>query len=69
MRNYRHLYEAEKRSQAMRLEALVQAHLDATWTEDSTDTEEPHNGAEDESGRTWDRTSRAPLPHSLTIAH
>ena len=56
LRKYRHLYEAEKRSQAMRLEALVQSHLDATWTEDSTGAEEPHNEAEDESGRTWDRT-------------
>jgi integrase len=56
LRTYRHLYEAEKRSQAMRLEALVQSHLDATWTDDSTDAEEPHNEAEDESGRTWDRT-------------
>ena len=56
LRKYRHLSEGEKREQAMRLEALVQSHLDATWTDGSADAEEPHNEAEDESGRTWDRT-------------
>ncbi len=56
LRMYRHLYEAEKRSQALRLESLVRSHLDGGWTEDSAEAGAPLNQAEEESGRTWDRT-------------
>jgi integrase len=56
LRRYRHLYEAEKRSQALRLEALMREHLDASWTDEPQSLEEALNDAAVESGRTWDRT-------------
>jgi integrase len=57
LRKYRHLYEAEKRTQALRLEALIQSHLDGSWTEDGTQGDSPLNQAGDDDGRGWDRTS------------
>ena len=50
-RRYRHLYEAEKRSQAARLEALMREHLDASWTDEPLSLEEALNEAAVESGR------------------
>jgi integrase len=57
LRRYRHLYEAEKRVQALRLEAFIRASLDGSWTEDPAEAENPLNQAEDADGRGWDRTS------------
>ena len=57
LRTYRHLYEAEKRAQAMRLEALVRASLDESWTEDAAEADSPLNEAAEADGRGWDRTS------------
>ncbi len=60
LRRYRHLYEAEKRLQARRLESFVREHLDASWTDDSEELEEALSEAVAESGRTWDRTRDLP---------
>jgi hypothetical protein len=60
LRKYRHLYESEKRVQARRLEAMIQAHLDGSWTDDDEPAALPLNEAEDEDGRGWDRTSDLP---------
>jgi integrase len=60
LRKYRHLYESEKRTQALRLEALVQAHLDASRTGDADGFESAVNQADEEGGRTWDRTRDLP---------
>jgi integrase len=58
LQRYRHLYEAEKRVQALRLEAFIRASLDGSWTEDAAGAEIPLNQAEeDDDGRGWDRTS------------
>ncbi len=57
LRTYRHLYEAEKRTQALRLEALIRASLDSSWTEDAAGEEILRNEAGDADGRGWDRTS------------
>jgi integrase len=57
---YRHLYEAEKRSQAFRLESLIRNHLDGTWTDDASDGDSSLNEAADDDGRTWDRTTDLP---------
>ncbi len=57
LRKYRHLYEGEKRVQALRLEAFIRASLDGSWTESPEDAEIPLNQAEDADGRGWDRTS------------
>ena len=60
LRRYRHLYEAEKRLQARRLESFVREHLDASWIDDSEELEEALSEAVAESGRTWDRTRDLP---------
>jgi integrase len=60
LRRYRHLYEAEKRLQATRLESFVREHLDASWTDESDRLDEALNDAVSESGRTWDRTRDLP---------
>ena len=60
LKKYRHLYEAEKRTQVLRLEKLVETHLDASRTEDSDEPDEPLNEAEGDDGRTWDRTRDLP---------
>jgi hypothetical protein len=65
LRMYRHLYESEKRSQALRLEALVLSHLDEGRTAESPDADIPLNEAVDGDGRTWDRTRD--LPRVKTI--
>jgi integrase len=57
LRRYRHLYESEKRVQAMRLEALIRTSLDGAWTEDAAGADIPLDEAEAEDGRGWDRTS------------
>lgn len=57
LRRYRHLYEAEKRVQALRLEAFIRASLDGSWTEEAAGAEIPLNQAEEDDGRGWDRTS------------
>jgi integrase len=57
LRTYRHLYEAEKRTQALRLEALVRASLDESWTDDADEGASPLNEAVEADGRGWDRTS------------
>jgi len=45
LRKYRHVYEAEKRTQALRLEALVRAHLDRNGTEDAAEADSSLNEA------------------------
>ena len=60
LRTYRHLYEAEKRTQARLLESLVRRHLDATWTSGEDDPDSSLNDAESGDGRTWDRTRDLP---------
>ena len=60
LRKYRHLYEAEKRTQALQLEALVRAHLDTSRTEDLDEADSPLNEADADDGRTWDRTRDLP---------
>jgi integrase len=60
LRKYRHLYEAEKRTQVLRLETLVTSHLDASRTEGEDPPDSPVNQADEESGRTWDRTRDLP---------
>ena len=56
-KTYRHLYEGEKRAQANRLEALVQAELDEEGTGDGAVPREGRNQADSEDGRYWARTS------------
>jgi integrase len=68
LRKYRHLYESEKRTQAFRLEALVRASLDESWTEDGSKADSPLNHAADDDGRGWDRTSFIPKPRLATLA-
>ena len=57
LRTYRHLYEEEKRSQALRLEAKIYADLDDTRTVNTAEHENPHASAENDDGRYWARTS------------
>ncbi len=57
LKTYRHLYEAEKRVQALRLEDHIRASLDESWTEDGAESDSPLNEAERAYGRGWDRTS------------
>jgi hypothetical protein len=52
--------EAEIRPQALRLEALVRAHLDTSRTEDLDEADSPLNEADADDGRTWDRTRDLP---------
>ena len=66
LRKYRHLYEGEKRTQALRLEALVRTHLDGSRTDEMDEMDEmdeadsPLNEADEDDGRTWDRTRDLP---------
>jgi integrase len=57
LKTYRHLYEAEKRTQALRLEDLIRASLDKSWTADEVEADSPLNEAAEGDGRGWDRTS------------
>jgi integrase len=54
---YRHLYESEKRVQALRLEAMIRASLDGSWTGEAAEADSPLNEAAEDDGRGWDRTS------------
>jgi integrase len=56
-KTYRHLYEGEKREQAMRLDALVRSAMDEEWTEAGKAGPEGLNQADSEDGRYWARTS------------
>jgi integrase len=60
LRRYRHLYEAEKRLHAVRLESLLRGRLDASWTGDAEGLDEALSEAASQSGRTWDRTRDLP---------
>jgi hypothetical protein len=60
LRTYRHLYEVEKRTQALRLESLVLSHLDGAWTQQPAGADIPRHDAEEKGGRTWDRTGDLP---------
>jgi integrase len=60
LRLYRHLYEGEKRRQADRFGARVQALLDEEWTAKEQDTVDGPDQADSEDGRTWDRTRDLP---------
>jgi hypothetical protein len=60
LRTYRHLYEEEKRSQALRLEAKILRDLDGVRTSRNSEGGERMNGADSEDGRTWDRTRDLP---------
>ena len=57
LKTYRHLYEGEKRIQAMRLEELVRNTLDAERTADDEASPEGDDQAVPEDGRYWARTS------------
>ena len=57
LKTYRHLYEGEKRIQAMRLEELVRNTLDAERTSDGETPPEEDDQAVSEDGRYWARTS------------
>jgi len=52
LRTYRHLYEAEKRTQALRLEAKILSDLDTIWTSEEGSAGFRLNEAEDGDGRT-----------------
>jgi hypothetical protein len=43
LQRYRHLYEAEKREQALRLEGFIRMSLDGSWTADAAGAEIPLN--------------------------
>jgi hypothetical protein len=60
LRLYRHLYEGEKRRHADAYGARVQAHLDENWTADECQSDFPLNEADEDDGRTWDRTRDLP---------
>ena len=52
LRTYRHLYEAEKRTHALRLEAKILSDLDRIWTSEEGGARNRLNQAENEDGRT-----------------
>jgi hypothetical protein len=54
---YRHLYEGEKRTQANRLQALVQNALDEEGTSAALETQNPRASEGFVNGRYWARTS------------
>jgi hypothetical protein len=56
LRTYRHLYEEEKRSNALKLESLITSGLDTVWTGDAGEGGERLAEADSGDGRTWDRT-------------
>jgi len=69
LKTYRHLYEGEKRTQAEKLNALVQMSLDKTWTPADEEGKKRLNQAVSEDGRTWDRTSRPYRPEASKQAN
>jgi integrase len=60
LRKYRHLYESEKRAQALRLEAMIRARLDTSWTGPAAGEDFSLNEAPEDDGRGWVRTSDLP---------
>ena len=56
LRTYRHLYEGEKRVQALRLQAHVLSSLDKERTSAPGNSGKQLEQAVSEDGRTWDRT-------------
>ena len=60
LRTYRHLYEAEKRSQADLFDARLRRHLDSTWTDETQEAGISLNEGDTDDGRSWDRTSDLP---------
>jgi integrase len=56
-KTYRHLYEGEKRTQANRLQALVQNALDEEGTTEELETQNPRASGGFANGRYWARTS------------
>ena len=56
-RTYRHLYEGEKRTQANRLQTLVQDALDQEGTTGLEETQNPRASGGSANGRYWARTS------------
>ena len=60
LKRYRHLYEAEKRIQAQRLEALIRSELDSDRTDGEVESDSSLNEADATDGRGWDRTSDLP---------
>jgi integrase len=63
-KTYRHLYEREKREQAMKLETLVRTELDEEGTSDGREPREGRSQAVSEDGRYWARTSDPQLVDS-----
>jgi integrase len=60
LRTYRHLYEDERRRQADLFGARLQARLDEEWTTREPESDLPLNEADEDDGRTWDRTRDLP---------
>jgi hypothetical protein len=56
-KTYRHLYEGEKRTQANRLQVLVEDALDEEGTTDLEETQNPRASGGFVNGRYWARTS------------
>jgi hypothetical protein len=44
----------------VRLESLIRKHLDGTWTDAAVEADSSLNEAEEDHGRTWDRTTDLP---------
>lgn len=53
LKRYRHLYEAEKRVQAQKLEALIRSELDSDGTGGGVEADSPLNQADGSEGRGW----------------
>jgi hypothetical protein len=65
LRTYRHLYEAEKRSQALRLEAKILADLARIWT----DGEGEGGSAQPRRKRRWAHLGSKPTDRVFTRAN
>jgi len=57
LKKYNHLYPAQKRTQAARLDALIQAFVDEKWTQDPRGDRDRTHHEGPGSGQYWDRTS------------
>jgi len=60
LKKYNHLYPAQKREQAARLDSLVRAVLDTEWTKDPDGSRDRPNQGDPSDGRYWARTSDPP---------
>jgi hypothetical protein len=69
LRTYRHLYEDERRRQADLFGARLQARLDEEWTTRELYSDLPLNGADEDDGRTWDRTWDLPRVKRVAADH